>query len=161
MLSLMSLLIGFVIRLLSCNEMVGNFGKHHESFENLSDSYLQPNADKNTLLEPPSGAASTNLPLLPDKASDVKALYTCSYSSCTRKTATHNPQNTCPGCNHRPSAVNVYVKEFVTYMVMDDLELKPLSTIKKGCKFLKASLESKTTLTDVFLMKGSSINISE
>ncbi|KAL5550087.1 hypothetical protein UlMin_000263 [Ulmus minor] len=126
MLSLMSLPIGFIIRLLSCNEMVGSFGKHHESFANLSDSYLQPNADKNTLLEPPSGAASTNLPLLSNKASNVKAFYTCSYSSCARKTATHNPQNMCP-----------------------------------GLKFLKASLESKTALTDVFLMKGSSINISE
>ena len=139
----MSLPIGFVIRLLSCNEMLGSFGKHHESFENLSDSYLQPNADKITLLEPPSGVASTNLPLLSDKASDVKALYTCTYSHCSTKTASYNPQNRCTGCGHttsarmtiiepqqgESSAANGYVKEVVTYMVMDDLELKPMSTI--------------------------------
>ncbi|KAL5569144.1 hypothetical protein UlMin_025719 [Ulmus minor] len=201
LLSLLSLPIGSVIRLLSCNEMVGSFGKLYESFENLSDSYLQPNADKNTLLKPPSGVASTTLLALPDKASNVKALYACSNSYCNRKTATYNPQNSCTNCGStmsagmtiiepqqgESSAANGYVKEVVTYMVMDDLELKPMSTItsiglinkynvkefsaleekevsvgiEEGLKLLKALFESKTALTDVFLRKGSSIDISE
>ncbi|KAH7537278.1 hypothetical protein FEM48_Zijuj03G0075800 [Ziziphus jujuba var. spinosa] len=70
-----------------------------------------------------------------------------------------------------------YVRGVVTYMVMDDLEVKPMSTISsltmlktsnvkdiahveekmisigmdEELKFLKASLRSKTVLTDVFL----------
>lgn len=70
-----------------------------------------------------------------------------------------------------------YVKGVVTYMIMDDLEVQPMSTIssiamlnkfnvkdvgaleervvqlglQEGLKLLKASLESKTVLTDVFL----------
>ncbi|KAM4104570.1 hypothetical protein ACJW30_06G168400 [Castanea mollissima] len=84
-----------------------------------------------------------------------------------------------------PSAVSTgsssseggYVKGVVTYMVMDNLEVKPMSTISsitllnkfdvkeigaleekvvelgmdEGVKLLKASLQSKSVLTDVFL----------
>ncbi|KAJ4809924.1 hypothetical protein LUZ62_022490 [Rhynchospora pubera] len=72
-----------------------------------------------------------------------------------------------------------YVKEVVTYSVMDDLTVVPMSTISsitilnkfqikdlrsleektvgvgfdEGLKLLKASLQSKTVLTDVFLKK--------
>ncbi|PQQ12356.1 uncharacterized protein Pyn_27547 [Prunus yedoensis var. nudiflora] len=63
-----------------------------------------------------------------------------------------------------------YVKSVVTYMMMDYLEVQPMSTISNiamlnklnvkdvgapeervGLKLLKASSESKTVLTDVFL----------
>ncbi|XP_043708162.1 uncharacterized protein LOC122657508 isoform X2 [Telopea speciosissima] len=73
-----------------------------------------------------------------------------------------------------------YVKEVVTYMITDDLEVKPMSTIssiailnrcdvkdigaledsvvhlgtKEGLDLLRASLQSKSVLTDVFLKKG-------
>nr|POF25888.1 hypothetical protein CFP56_75373 [Quercus suber] len=101
----------------------------------------------------------------------------------------------CPSCKnvmnheldfvHSPSATNEgssfseggYVKGVVTYMVMDDLVVKPMSTISsitllnrfnvkdvgaleekvihlgidEGVKLLKASLQSKNVLTDVFL----------
>ncbi|XP_030931604.1 uncharacterized protein LOC115957494 [Quercus lobata] len=101
----------------------------------------------------------------------------------------------CPSCKnvmnhelnfvHSPSATNAgsssseggYVKGVVTYMVMDDLVVKPMSTISsitllnrfnvkdvgaleekvvhlgidEGVKLLKASLQSKNVLTDVFL----------
>ncbi|XP_043715193.1 uncharacterized protein LOC122663650 [Telopea speciosissima] len=72
-----------------------------------------------------------------------------------------------------------YVKEVVTYMITDDLEVKPVSTIsgitflnrydvkdiaaledrvvhlgmKEGLDLLRASLQSKSVLTDVFLAK--------
>ncbi|KAF3966484.1 hypothetical protein CMV_009421 [Castanea mollissima] len=101
----------------------------------------------------------------------------------------------CPSCKnvmshklnfvHSPRATNAgsssseggYVKGVVTYMVMDDLVVKPMSTISsitplnsfnvkdlgaleekvihlgidEGVKLLKASLRSKNVLTDVFL----------
>uniref|UniRef100_A0A7N2R9R6 DUF674 domain-containing protein n=1 Tax=Quercus lobata TaxID=97700 RepID=A0A7N2R9R6_QUELO len=73
-----------------------------------------------------------------------------------------------------------YVKGLVSYMVMDDLEVKPVSIVSstitllnrfnvkeigaleekvvdlgmdEGVKLLKASMQSKTVLTDVFLPK--------
>uniref|UniRef100_A0A0E0M421 Uncharacterized protein n=1 Tax=Oryza punctata TaxID=4537 RepID=A0A0E0M421_ORYPU len=110
---------------------------------------------------------------------------------------TDSPGLPCPGCR-QPMTVEMkwaaggdaaggkpaeesageggYVKEVVTYLVMDDLSIEPMSTISavmllkkfdvKDCstldemtvdlgpkecvKLLKASLESKTALTDVF-----------
>ncbi|XP_042511913.1 uncharacterized protein LOC122087020 [Macadamia integrifolia] len=73
-----------------------------------------------------------------------------------------------------------YVKEVVTYMITDDLQVKPMSTIssiallnsydvkdigaledgvvllgmEEGLDLLRASLHSKSVLTDVFLKKG-------
>ncbi|KAM4094086.1 hypothetical protein ACJW30_06G168800 [Castanea mollissima] len=78
-----------------------------------------------------------------------------------------------------PSTKGGYVKEVVTYMVMDDLEVKPMCTtstftllnkfnvkelgvleekvvdlgMDEGVKLFKASLQSKSVLTDVFLPK--------
>ncbi|KAK7858253.1 hypothetical protein CFP56_013809 [Quercus suber] len=81
-----------------------------------------------------------------------------------------------------------YVEEAVTYMVMDDLEVKPLSTFSiitlldkfnvkeigtlmekvvdfgmdEGIKLLRASLLSKSVLTDVFLpMLKEEVNFQE
>ncbi|KAL0003021.1 hypothetical protein SO802_016802 [Lithocarpus litseifolius] len=72
-----------------------------------------------------------------------------------------------------PSSVEGgYVKGLVTYMVMDDLEVKPLSSIVSigtmlnkfnvkdiealeenvGLKLLKTSLHSNSSLTDFFLL---------
>ncbi|CAM8948956.1 unnamed protein product [Rhodiola kirilowii] len=116
-------------------------------------------------------------------------LYMCGY--CRSKYVTANPQ-TCPSCSNlmnkevtylNPSSAATekggYVKGVVTYTVMDDLDVKPMSTISsisllntfnikdmgllvektvsvgmpEGLKLLRASLHSKTVLTDVFLSK--------
>ncbi|KAM4094087.1 hypothetical protein ACJW30_06G169300 [Castanea mollissima] len=84
-----------------------------------------------------------------------------------------------PTTNNMVSSGGGYVKGVVTYMIMDDLEVKPMSTIssitllnkfnvkqlgdleekvvelgmEEGVKLLKASLRSKNVLTDVFLPK--------
>ncbi|GAB4857101.1 hypothetical protein Ancab_015013 [Ancistrocladus abbreviatus] len=112
---------------------------------------------------------------------------------------TDDPKNFCPECQSKMSkklnyvgsdvkdenlpsyAYDGYVKGVVTYMIMDDLVVKPMSTISsitllnqfsikdvssleekvvhlgldEGVALLKASLESKTILTDVFLAKES------
>ncbi|KAJ4979932.1 hypothetical protein NE237_010712 [Protea cynaroides] len=73
-----------------------------------------------------------------------------------------------------------YVNEVMTYMITDDLEVKPMSSVssitllnrckikdiealedrvvhlgtKEGLDLLRASLQSKSVLTDVFLKKG-------
>ncbi|KAL3717835.1 hypothetical protein ACJRO7_003044 [Eucalyptus globulus] len=130
--------------------------------------------------------------------------YTCSFScsssfspdgSC-RSWVTDSPSTKCPGCNNAmsnkvswvagpaadaassaevPGGESGYVSGF-TYMVMDDLVVKPLSTISsntllsrlnvqkigdleekvvdfgldEALKLLNASLHSKTVLTDIF-----------
>ncbi|GAB4857127.1 hypothetical protein Ancab_015038 [Ancistrocladus abbreviatus] len=110
---------------------------------------------------------------------------------------TDDPKTLCPECKSKMSmklsyvgsdvkdenlpsyACNGYVKGVVTYMIMDDLVVNPMSTISsmtllnrlsikdvssleekvvhlglgEGVALLKASLESKTVLTDVFLAK--------
>ncbi|CAL2234290.1 unnamed protein product [Prunus armeniaca] len=65
--TLLSLPIGTVIRLLSRKHMVGCLGKLYDSLENLNDTYLQPNLNKDVLLKPkklpiPIGGAHQLLP---------------------------------------------------------------------------------------------------
>ncbi|EXB65330.1 hypothetical protein L484_025410 [Morus notabilis] len=187
----MSLPIGTVTRILSTNDMVGSIGNLYQSFENLSEIYIQPEAKKDTLLKPKSlifeGAAT--LLALPDNADQTRNVFTC--GNC-RRYVTYNLKDECPSCGNTMSTLAAfvkkavkasssvakgYVKEVVTYMIMDNLEVKPMSTISsiallnkynvkeigdleemvvsfgmdEGLKLLKASLESKTVLTDVFL----------
>ncbi|CAL8125211.1 unnamed protein product [Prunus armeniaca] len=193
--TLLSLPVGTVIRLLSKDGMVGSLGKLYESVENLDDTYLQPNLNKDMLLEPKATVAGANiLPLLTNNNVDSKAkkLYMCQY--CSSRRISDVSGTPCPGCDDsmysevtyvspaapatvaRPSEGG-YVKGVVTYMVMDDLEVKPMSTIssiamlnkfnvkevgaleekvvnlgmEEGLKLLKASLETSTVLTKVFL----------
>ncbi|XP_021825135.1 uncharacterized protein LOC110766159 [Prunus avium] len=190
--TLLSLPVGTVIKLLSKDGMVGSLGKLYESVENLDDTYLQPNLDKDMLLEPKATVAGANiLPLLTNNVdSNAKKFYMCSYCSSRSISDVHGTP--CPNCSRgmnsemtyvspsptvaRPSEGG-YVKGVVTYMVMDDLEVTPMSTIssiamlnkfnvkevgaleekvvnlgmEEGLKLLKASLETSTVLTKVFL----------
>ncbi|TQE04872.1 hypothetical protein C1H46_009475 [Malus baccata] len=50
--TLFSLPVGTVVSLLSKNGMVGCLGQLYESVENLSDTYLQHNLNKDILLKP-------------------------------------------------------------------------------------------------------------
>ncbi|KAL5569734.1 hypothetical protein UlMin_026309 [Ulmus minor] len=190
--TLLSLPVGTLIRLLSTNGMVGSLGKMYSSFENLSDTYIQPNFNKDTLLKPssPLGSPMTLLSLENDTSSGRK-LYVC-YQ---RHVAADTPLAVCPHCRNNTSEEVIYmgsadpqvgssgeggfVKGVVTYMVMDDLQVKPMSTISsittlnkfnlkevgaleerivvlemdQGLKLLKASLQTENVLTHVFLGK--------
>ncbi|CAL9020462.1 unnamed protein product [Prunus brigantina] len=50
--TLLSLPFGIVIRLLSRKRMVGCLGKLYGNLENLNDTYLQPNLNKDVLQKP-------------------------------------------------------------------------------------------------------------
>ncbi|CAN1767707.1 hypothetical protein LINPERHAP1_LOCUS10369 [Linum perenne] len=165
--SILSLPLGTVIRLLSMDKMVGCLGNLYQSIEELGDTFIQQSTSKDIVLNP-------------------KVQYFAD-----------NPQAICPGCNNRMNigvtfvpkpAVGGngggnqkneggFVKGVVTYMVMDNLEVKPMSTISsitllnkfniqqvgaleekvvelgmdEGLNLLKASLECKSVLTSVFL----------
>ncbi|XP_030509355.2 uncharacterized protein LOC115724041 [Cannabis sativa] len=215
--SLLSMPVGTIIRLLSTKGMVGTLGKLYQSLENLSETYIQTNVDKDILLKPKSsalGQSSTHLLLTnEDTTSHVKVFYSCGktfgsnyYSSstcpCHNKYVSDDPTTICPSCGSLVNKVLTFVpppkyakvggssssgaeveggfvKGVVTYMIMDDLEVKPMSTISsiamlntfnvkevgalqektvsvginEGLKLLKASLQTKMVLTDVFLKK--------
>ncbi|CAB4309700.1 unnamed protein product [Prunus armeniaca] len=86
--------------------MVGCLGKLYGNLENLNDTYLQPNLNKDVLLKPkklpmPIGGPHQLLPALTDGESNVAA----------------------------GGKGGGFVREAVTYMITDDLEVKPMSAI--------------------------------
>ena len=155
--TLLSLPVCTVIRLLSKNGMVGTLGKLYNSVENLSETYIQPNVSKDTLLKPKlligSGVGSPFLSLPSSTNSTLeKKFYICSGRTfCSRWHVSDDLRAVCPNCSRSisieasfvaspkaaasasekagTSGEGGYVKGLVTYMVMDDLEVKPLSTI--------------------------------
>ncbi|KAF7811357.1 DUF674 family protein [Senna tora] len=195
--NLLRLPIGTVIRLLTKNGMVGCLGKLYESIENLNDTYLlNPRQGKEVVLKPSVVIPGFLLPAS-DAKSDNKSvplkLYMCS-KRCSYD-VTDTPTTSCPNL-HCYGSMNTevkyiikgatkethsgeggFVKEVVTYMVMDDLVVQPMSTIscitmlnkfnvkdvgslqekvvelgmEEGIKLLKASLQSNSALTTTFL----------
>ncbi|XP_058099044.1 uncharacterized protein LOC131243597 isoform X1 [Magnolia sinica] len=195
--SLLALPIGYVSKLLTKQRMVGCAGSLYNSFENLTVDYMQPNFDKNTIINPKTSIpmSDQNPPLLlQDGASTTSKYYSCcgyrNYSS--HYFITDVKGTVCSSCSQKMDQEFVYVspkvvasgsdggggcvKGVVTYMVMDDLVVTPMSTISsisllnkyqvkdvsalkekvvevgmdEGLDLLRASLESKTVLTDVF-----------
>ena len=153
---ILALPVGTIISLLKMQGTVGSFEKIYESFENLGTTYLQPNVNKGTLLKPKvhtSGGTGVAL-LLPNIVSSLtsRKLYGCAsnYGSSCQAYVADDSRTICPYCEgsnsmsrelkfvDAPSATNKgssregeggYVKGVITYMVMDDLEVKPMSII--------------------------------
>ena len=147
---ILALPVGTFIPLLKKQGMVGSLGSIYESIECLSTTYLQPKLNKETLLKPKvnfsGGGTGVPLPFASVESSSSTSMkfYRCEY--CYDYVA--NYENAiCPSCQNvmtreirfvdPPSAVSTgsssseggYVKGVVTYMVMDNLEVKPMSTI--------------------------------
>ncbi|KAL3828504.1 hypothetical protein ACJIZ3_017306 [Penstemon smallii] len=198
---MLSLPIATVIRLLKEeNEMVGSVQNLYESIENLNETYIVPQHSKDFLLKLNFRACSCSVPLLSinnTPTDQKKHFYKCSgCSSYSTTRVTDDNRAICPGCSQRmttsmtyvsppplvPNATNEtgFVKGVVTYMVMDDLVVTPMSTIScitllnkfnvrdvsvlqekvvnlgmdEALKLLKASLHSKKVLTEVFVTKN-------
>lgn len=168
LLSLMSLPIGTVTRILSTNDMVGSIGNLYQSFENLSEIYIQPEAKKDTLLKPKSlvfeGVA--RLLALPDNADQTRSLFTC--GNCKRY-VTYDLQDKCPSCGYTMSTLAAfvtgaaqasssvakgYVKEVVTYMIMDNLDVKPMSTISSIALLNKYNVKEIGDLEEMVVSFG-------
>ncbi|GFP87033.1 hypothetical protein PHJA_000847100 [Phtheirospermum japonicum] len=200
---ILSLPVAKLVSLLGKDGMVGSLANLYESIENLNESYIEPNQTRDSLLKHVSSVTTGScVPLLAIKnapaTAKTKKFYRC---NCTNNQYSHfvqqdDPRAVCPNCGkymdklleyvkYAPAAVDEqvsinkcgFVKEVVTYMVMDDLTVKPMSTISsitllnelgvedvralqekivnlgmtEAVKLLKASLESKNVLTHVFL----------
>ena len=151
----LALPIGTFVPLFEKQGIQGSFGNIYESIENLGSIYLQPSVNKDTLLRPKVqiSGGGTGPPLLLqniESSSTFMKLYSCARSSsaCDSYLA-YDFSAICPSCgdvmNHEkymvdpptPSATETsssstergYVKELVTFMVTDDLVVKPMSTI--------------------------------
>ncbi|MBA0750003.1 hypothetical protein Gogos_003871 [Gossypium gossypioides] len=189
--NLLSLPLGTVIKLLKTNSMVGSLGSLYESIEKLSETYMHPNQNKDSLLNPRAPTPASGVPLLLVNGAAGRKVYMCPDSN--HRNVADDSGLACPQCKKRMATEvtvvgrNVgegktsdeggFVKGVVTYMVMDDLAVKPMSTISsitmlnkfnvtdvgalqekvvdlgmnEAFWLLKASLESKTVLTSVFL----------
>ncbi|PKU87625.1 hypothetical protein MA16_Dca009797 [Dendrobium catenatum] len=158
--SLLTLPLGSIIKLLSPSTMMGSIGKLYQSVENLNEIYLVANIAKASLLQPKVSSYVANHLLLGTNTTVELKYYLC--SNCKRKVTT--VRNTvCPNCSYSmvtevafvvPSgsassvcsgnageSVGGFVKEVVTYMITDDLEVTPMSAI------------SSITLINRFIMK--------
>ncbi|GAA0147332.1 hypothetical protein LIER_07059 [Lithospermum erythrorhizon] len=194
---ILSLPIGTVIRLLNKNGMVGCISNLYESIENLDQTYLQPNQNKDLILQPKLPFSSASVPLfsLTDGSSYQKSFYRCGCINRGNYVA-NDSRAVFPSCRRTMSTAVTYVAaevvateksgqtegggvviDVVTFMVMDNLEIKPMSTIssitllnqfnvkevgalqektvtltmEKALKILELSLKSNTILTSVFL----------
>lgn len=141
--ALLSFPVGTVVRLLSTNGMVGSLGKLYESFENLNDMYMQPNLKRDILLKPKESAdVPNNLGLLTNLESPKTRIYYCSRRHDVPYVS-HDHNATCPNCYNKlgyqasyvPTVstpitkTDGFVKGVVTYIVTDELEVKPNFTI--------------------------------
>ncbi|XP_031093496.1 uncharacterized protein LOC115998149 [Ipomoea triloba] len=150
---LMSLPLGTIIKLVSQSSMVGSLGNLYGSIKNISQTYLQPNLNKDVLLNPKVATHySFNAPLLlaAGDPSEAKKFYFC--TNCLnygggRRSISDDPKAICPHCKSKISGEASYVapvkadstsmdesgggfvKGVVTYMVTDDLKVMPHSTI--------------------------------
>ncbi|KAK7310416.1 hypothetical protein RJT34_07929 [Clitoria ternatea] len=197
--NLLCLPVSTVITLLTKNGMVGSIANLYQSVENLNYTYMQPNLHKDAILKPRASVSSAEISgLLPSIAGDAgdnsqSKLYMC-LNRCNYN-VTFDNKNGCPQCGsimnreirlvggtvgqNNFSSKDGFVKEVVTYMVMDDLVIQPMSTISsitllnkfnvkevgalqeklvvlgmtEGVELLKVSLQSKNVLTSVFYKK--------
>ncbi|XP_057734804.1 uncharacterized protein LOC130950313 [Arachis stenosperma] len=202
--TLLQLPLATVIKLLTKEAAVGCLGNLYSSVENLNHVYWQPNLSKDLILNPTILTSSPAISGLLHSAAInhsqsqiTPKLYTCSFSSspflyCGSSTVTSAYNSSCATCRGRmtrevnftataasnnDSNNNGFVKEVITYMIMDNLLIQPMSTIsgitmlnqlnvkdvgvlketvvqlgmKEGLKLLKASIESEMALTTVFL----------
>ncbi|XP_017413260.1 uncharacterized protein LOC108324845 [Vigna angularis] len=198
--NLLCLPIGTVIRILNKNQMVGCLANLYRSVENLDETYMQPDLHKDLLLKPSASVSSQISGLLPSVNDSSSNNSTNVFYRCPNHSGRVTCDNTtrCPSCGSSMNSELIFVgekvakeisavksgfvKEVVTYMVMDDLVIQPMSSISsitllnkfnvkevgslqekvveldmnQGVNLLKASLQSKTVLTDVFLRNHSS-----
>lgn len=144
----LTLPVGTVVKLLSKDKMVGSLGNIYESIETMHAKYMQPDLNKDHVLNPKvHSSIEGDTPLLLgnqrkyDQLNDAKYLYRCSsgcaYASdkqvkCTNCGRSINSQMTYVKTQENEAdkiGKGGYVKDLVTYMVMDNLVVKPMSNI--------------------------------
>ncbi|CAN1234181.1 hypothetical protein LINPERPRIM_LOCUS4139 [Linum perenne] len=171
LLTILSLPLGTVTMLLSKNNMVGclaSLGSLYQSIENLNDTYIIQS--KSSILNPEALYSPTkNTTLLStDGLTGIRQFYTCSNTKTTIR-MTEDSRAICPDCN-KPMDIKIeyhdaansktggqeggFVKGAVIYMIMDNLEVKPMSTVS-----IVATL-NKFNIKDVGALEEKVIRVS-
>lgn len=152
--SLLALPLGTVARLLADKGMVGSMGNLYDALERLDGTYLRAGFNRDALLKPtiPSNTSCQATFLLDSpQPSTAKTFYRCDarqYCSNWSNSVTDGAGVLCPTCRrpmtaqltyvpppNPPAAAAVagagkgYVQGVVSYMVMDDLAVEPMSAI--------------------------------
>ncbi|XP_074289566.1 uncharacterized protein LOC141614719 [Silene latifolia] len=169
---ILSLPVATVVKLLNVNGMVGSVGSLYKSVESLSSEFFLANLDKDDVLKP---QFDINVPLLelneiPPQT--IPKIYVC---ECDNEYASHDPSVKCPSCKRRidceatyvmpqdAGIINIgtrrcgidgFVKEVVTYMVTDNLEVKPLSTISVITLMNKFNVKDVSALVEKEVQVG-------
>ncbi|KAK9165988.1 hypothetical protein Scep_001179 [Stephania cephalantha] len=193
LIGLLSLPLASVFQVLAKEKMAGALGELYESIGKLDQTYIHSSVNMSRVLKP--AAALTFTPSPPQSEAKVDAIkyYSCYHHRKPVQITTHQGA-LCSYCdNSMETAVTLvgangggavvkassdgeagFVEGVVTYMVMDDLVVTPLSTIssimvlkkfnienfncvdelvvdigmEEGLELLRASLQSKTVLSD-------------
>ena len=142
---ILTLPIGAITKLLAKDPLSGSLGDLYKSIENLNENYILENKTKDTVLDPktPSYIPNQDLLLPPKDSPTIKKRFYMCPNRC--KYVTKDPTSVCSNCRYTLSnevsyvvaeAAKVaataevgFVKGVVTYMVMDDLVVQPMSTI--------------------------------
>ncbi|CAO2199034.1 unnamed protein product [Urochloa humidicola] len=150
--SLLALPVATAVKLVGKDAMVGCVGNLYASVDKLDATYVQPGAAKDSLLFPTmlSLAASSNSSLLRLPAAPPSGQRKCYYKCsgyCNNITETSG--SICPGCgsymntaalmvtpkpenqvqNAPAGGAKGFVQGIVTYTVLDNLTITPMSTI--------------------------------
>ncbi|KAF3336707.1 hypothetical protein FCM35_KLT19293 [Carex littledalei] len=172
--SLLAMPIGSVIKLITKESMTGCLGATYGSLEQLDDTYLLSTQTKSHLLNPTSSTTvSTNSLLLLATNAPVDKLnkyYTCPNNGSYNPYQFHNQVTdaygtACPTCRKgmimevefvaRPivkqeedKGEKGIVKGVVTYTVMDDLSVMPMSTISSITLLNRFGIKDLSTLQE-------------
>ncbi|KAI9157208.1 hypothetical protein LWI28_028426 [Acer negundo] len=162
---LVSLPVTTVFSLLKEKTTVGSFSHICESIENLSHDYLQPDQNKNSLLNPKAPIYASGISLmLADHDLANRKLYNCPNHWCV----TDVPNLLCRTCNGKmkceaifvlPSASNTVENGFVkgliiTYIVMDNLEFVPASAKNVVTLLNKLNVKDLSELEEIVVDLG-------
>ncbi|KAF7020477.1 LOW QUALITY PROTEIN: hypothetical protein CFC21_033571 [Triticum aestivum] len=166
--SLLTLPVGTVVKLLTTETMVGSVGNLYGSVEKLDDTYIGREDARKDLLTPAAGWVYGT------------TCQSCGNAMTLKLVEVVDPAAASVGGAASAAATGAgFVQGIVTYTVMDDLKVSPMSSISgitllntfgvtdigslqertvqlgydEGLEILKASLQSKTVLTAVFLAK--------
>jgi hypothetical protein len=175
--NLLCLPIGTVVKLLSTNDMVGSLGNLYQSVENLNQNYMLPEQTKDVLLNPRAQISSTEISGFLthniDKADDnnqrtkiymcpSRCNYNVTYDNKTQCTSCGSSMSREVGCVGNKVAENKastnikggFVKDLITFMVMDNLVIEPMSTISSITLLNKFNVKEIGTLQEKVVEMG-------
>ncbi|KAJ1282550.1 hypothetical protein BS78_03G060800 [Paspalum vaginatum] len=181
--SLLTLPVGTVVKILSKDAMVGSIGNLYGSVEKLDETYVRSADARGALLAPAGGFDGGKLLQLPESSEPSVEFYRCyysNYSHCqtymSKVSGTRCQNNSCsdkmttkmiqvvdsslgeaaaagaeqPGPGH---AGKGFVQGVVTYTVMDDLKVAPMSTISG------ITLLSTFGITDIGMLQEKTVQL--